>query len=275
MRFAQFVAAQAVRSPDWRAQANAHTAAAIAEEMETKVRANLDATSDPAEIARLKGMLGLRYSAVVQGDILPQLSAALTTRIGQVLYCEYVPTVIRVPGAMLCLGNDPVIFMDEDPEVGLGSYSQIAARRGNFPLSIRRDIESFMNVAVDVARGHKLISMPLDPEHAVVMHPIESLPLPGLYPVGQDLGQLLNSAALKASRRWLAVPPGRTETAREAVYLNSPQLRKADLYRAERGLALHTDPRRSPDHDVTSARSAPRTAPAGGCSGPANGQQSP
>lgn len=100
-------------------------------------------------------------------------------------------------------------------------------------------------VAVDVVRGHKMIAMPVDPQHAVVLYPSERLPLPGLYSVGIEAGQLVNGAATLASRRWLVVPPGRTEAARHAVYQASPGLRKADLHRAERGLPLHTDPRRS------------------------------
>lgn len=259
VRFAQFLAAQAVRSPDWRTEANAHTAAALAEELESKVHGDLAAAADPEEIARLKSMLGLRYQAVVQGDVLPQLSAALTTGVGQVFYCEYMPTVVRLPAPMLCLGNDPVVFVDEDPDVGFGSYSQVAARRGTHPFSVRRDAESFMRAAVDVARGHKLVVMPLDPEHAVVLQPAKSLVLPGLYAVGLEFGQLLNSVEMKAGRRWLVVPPGRVEWAREAVYRDSPGLREADRYRAEHGMQRHTDPGRPPDHDATSQQSDPPT----------------
>lgn len=244
VRFAQFLAAQAVRSPDWRNEANTQTAAALAEELESKVRGELAATTDPEEIARLQSMLGLRYHAVVQGDILPQLSAALTTAVGQVFYCDYIPAVVRVPAPMLCLGNDPVVFFDEDPDIGLGSYSQIAGRRGARPFSVRRDADSLMNAAVDVARGHKLVAMPLDPEHAIVLHPLKSLVLPGLYEVGLEFGQLLNSVQLKAGRRWLVVPPGRIEWAREAVYRDSPGLRKVDRYRVEHGMQRHTDPDR-------------------------------
>ena len=245
VRFAQFLAAQAVRSPDWRKEANAHTAAAVAAEIETKVRADLEAATDPEEIERLNGMLGLRYQAIVEGDTLPHLASALTTSIGEALYCEYVSTVVRMPAPLLCLGNDPLVFMDEAPAFGVGSYSQIAARRGTLPFSVRRDVESFISAAVDVVRGHKMIAMPVDPQHAVVLYPSERLPLPGLYSVGIEAGQLLNGAATLASRRWLVVPPGRTEAARHAVYQASPALRKADLHRAERGLPLHTDPRRS------------------------------
>jgi hypothetical protein len=245
VRFAQFLGAQAVRSPDWRKEANAHTAAAVAAEIETKVRADLAEATDPEEIGRLNGMLGLRYQAIVEGDTLPQLAAALTTRIGEVLYCEYVPTVVRVPAPLLCLGNDPLVFMDEDPAVGVGSYSQIAARRGHLPFSVRRDAESFIIAAVNVVRGHKMIAMPIDPQHAVVLYPVKLLSLPGLYPVGAQTGQLLNNAATVASRRWLVVPAGSAEAARHAIYRTSPGLRKADLHRAERGLPLHTDPRRS------------------------------
>jgi uncharacterized protein DUF4238 len=247
VRFAQFLAAQAVRSSDWRQEANAHTAAAVAAEIETKVRGDLEAATDPEEIERLNGMLGLRYQAIVEGDTLPQLTASLATSIGEVLYCEYVSTVVRMPGPLLCLGNDPLVFMDEAPAVGVGSYSQIAARRGSLPFSVRRGVESFISAAVDVARGHKVIAMPVDPQHAIVLYPVERLPRPGLYSVGVETAQLLNGAATVASRRWLVVPPGRTEAARDAVYRASPGLRKADLYRAERGLPLHTDPRRSTD----------------------------
>jgi len=245
VRFAQFLAAQAVRSSDWRQEANAQTAAAVAAEIETKVRGDLEAATDPEEIERLNGMLGLRYQAIVEGDTLPQLSASLTTSIGEVLYCEYVSTVVRMPAPLLCLGNDPLVFMDEAPAVGVGSYSQIAARRGSLPFSVRRDVKSFISAAVDVARAHKMIAMPVDPQHAIVLYPVERLPLPGLYAVGVETGQLLNHAATVASRRWLVVPPGRTEAARHALYRASPALRTADAYRAERGLPLHTDPRRS------------------------------
>ena len=245
VRFAQFLAAQAVRSPDWREEANAHTAAAVAEEIEARVRADLEHATDPAEIDRLNSMLGLRYQAVVEGDILPQLAATLTTSIGQVLYCEYVPAAMRVPAPMLCLGNDPLVFLDEKRDIGFGSYSQIAARRGNRPFSVRRDLESFISAAVDVVRGHRMIAMPIDPQHAVVLYPLAQLVPPGLYSVGLEAGQMLNGAATVASRRWLVVPPGRTEAARQAIYRASPGLRKADLHRAERGLPLHTDPQRS------------------------------
>ena len=251
VRFAQFLAAQAVRSPDWRTEANAHTAAGLAGELESKVRADLAVATGPEEIARLKSMLGLRYQAVVQGDILPQLSAALTTAVGQVLYCEYMPTVVRLPAPMLCLGNDPVVFIDEDPDIGLGSYSQIAARRGSYPFSVRRDAEGLMSAAADVARGHKLVAMPFDPEHAVVLQPAKSLVLPGLYALGLEFGQLLNSVEMKAGRRWLVVPPGRIEWAREAVYRDCPGLRKADRYRAEHGMPLHTDAAQPSNHTAT------------------------
>jgi hypothetical protein len=99
VRFTQFLVAQAVRSPDWRTEANAHTTAALAEELGSKVRADLAAATSPAEIERPKSMLDLRYQAFVQGDTLPQLSAALTTAIGQVLYCEYLPAVFRPAGS--------------------------------------------------------------------------------------------------------------------------------------------------------------------------------
>jgi hypothetical protein len=247
VRFAQFLAAQAVRGPDWRKEANAHTAAAVAAEIETRVRAELEATADPEEIERLNGMLGLRYQAIVEGDTLPQLAAALTTSIGEVLYCEYVPTVMRMPAPLLCLGNDPLVFIEEEGAVGVGSYSQIAARRGNLPFSVRRDVPSFISAAVDVVRGHKMIAMPVDPQHAVVLYPWKRLQPPGLYSVDATIGQLLNGVATVASRRWLVVPPGRREAAREAVYRANPGLRKADVHRAERGLPLHTDPRRSTD----------------------------
>jgi hypothetical protein len=65
-------------------------------------------------------MLGLRYHAFVEGHTLPQLTAALTTSIGEVLYCEYVSSVVRMPARLLCLGNDPLVFMDEAPAVGFG-----------------------------------------------------------------------------------------------------------------------------------------------------------
>jgi hypothetical protein len=242
-RLAQFLGAQAVRSPDWRSETNVQTAAAITEEVETKVRVDLERATDPAEIERVQGMLGLRYTAIVEGDTLPQLAAQLATHIGQVLYCEYIPTVMRAPAPMLCLGNDPVVFVDEDRAVGVGSYSQIAARRGTAPFSVRRDIESFVAAAVEVACGHKMIVMPIDPQHAIVLHPFKTLALPGRYDVDAPTAQWLNGLAAIASRRWLVVPPGRGEDARHMIYRDNPVLRKADLRRAERGLPLHTDPR--------------------------------
>lgn len=242
VRFAQFMAAQVVRSPDWRKESNTHTAAMIAEEIETKVRANLRATQDPAEIQRLEDLLGLRYQAIAEGDMLPQLSADLTTRIGEVLFTKYLPTVVRLPAPVLCLGNDPVIFLDRDPEIGFGSYSQIASRRGNLPFSVRRDIDNFLTAAVDVARGHRLIALPLDPHHAIVLHPVERPRLPGMYREDVQLGQMLNAAAVKASRRWLVVPPGRREAAREVIYMDSPQLRRLDQRRAAKNVPLFTDP---------------------------------
>ncbi len=244
VRFAQFLAAQAVRSPDWRQESNRQTAAAIAEEVETKVRAQLRAASDPKEIARLEAMLGLRYHAQAQGDMLPQLSAALTTAVGQVLCCEYTQTVIRVPEPILVLGNDPVIFMDSDAQNGIGSYSQIASSREMRPFSVRQDVDGFIAAAVDVARGHKLIAMPLDAQHAVVLHPLASLTLPGLYEVSRELAQLLNSAAINASRRWVVVPSGQSAMgiSRHIIYLNNPGIKEADKRRAEHGLPSITDP---------------------------------
>jgi hypothetical protein len=75
-----------------------------------------------------------------------------------------------------------------------------------------------------------MIAMPIDPQHAIVLHPLEQFPLPGLYPVGSEIGKLLNGAAAVASRRWLVVPSGRAEVARHAIYRISPGLRKADLH---------------------------------------------
>jgi hypothetical protein len=244
VRFAQFLAAQAVRSPDWRHESNRQTAAAIAEELEKKVRAQLRAASDPEEIARLESMLGLRYHVQAQGDMLPQLSAALTTAVGQVLYCEYVQTVIRVPEPMLVLGNDPVMFMDSEARNGIGSYSQIASSREMRPFSVRQDIDSFIAAAVDVVRGHKLIVMPLDARHAVVLHPLASLAIPGLYEVPREFGLLLNTAALKASRRWVVVPPGESAVAvsRHIIYVTNPRIKEVDERRAEHGLSSITNP---------------------------------
>jgi hypothetical protein len=217
-----YVAAQMVRSPAWRDAIKAHTASAIKHAVQSKVTREVDSTTEPAEIARLGELLGLRYCvAEITGNLVPHLSGHLAYRLGEILYYEYTWAVHRLDEPMLLLSDDPVLIVNFKHPESSGSYSQVATARGE-ALSVYQDIGKLADDAVEVLRGNDLVMLPLGPQHMLVLARIEHLQFPARYdrPVGAATG--FNLLMRKASRRWVLLPPGNAEAARKWIAEKHP-----------------------------------------------------
>jgi hypothetical protein len=220
-----YVGAQAVRSPAWRDALKADTAVDMKRTLEDKVRADLAAATDAAEIARLEGLLGLRYMvADISGNLIPHLSGHLAYRLGEVLYERLSWTIWRFPKPVLLLGNDPVLLVNRDP-ARCGSFSQVARAAGN-KLSVWREIKDAAEDAVDVLRGADFVMLPLDPTRLLVVCGLgQGLPaLPGTYEMPLASAKPINLLASVASPHWLALPPGHMEHARKQLVDRYPWL---------------------------------------------------
>jgi hypothetical protein len=205
---AMYVAAQCVRSPAWREMVKLHTADAMKDFIETKVRHDLEHTQDPAERRRLEEMFGLRCMvADISGNTIPHLSGHLAYRLGEVLFTEYFWGVLRFPRAVLVLGDDPVMFLNQGEATRSGSFSQVADAAGR-TFSVYREIEPMVLETVEIMRGHDMILLPIDPARMLVLSKFEHLMFPASYDTDVSRAKTFNTLMERASRRWLAMPPG-------------------------------------------------------------------
>lgn len=213
---AMYIGAQAVRGPAWREAVRQHTAGAIRDFMGEKVARQLESATDPEELAHLRELQGLRYMvADISGNMVPHLSGHLAYRLGEVLYSDYMWTVLRFPKPVLFLGDDPVLVSCGARE-SEGSYSQVATSQGSL-FSVYQDVKKTADDAVDVLRGNDFVAMPLDPTRALVLSNIRHMILPGRYDATLDQAQAFNLLMTRASRKWVGVPPGHAEYARRAL----------------------------------------------------------
>jgi Protein of unknown function (DUF4238) len=207
MGLAMFIGAQMVRSPRWRGAIERATCRDMEADMKVGVEEQLAGATDPAEIARLEELLGIRYVAVTTDKAMQiQLSGHLAYKIGTVLYGSFFWSVHRFAAPCLVLGDEPVILASPSVPLGFGSLADIAFEREI--LSVQRGLERVVEAVIEIVASAKTIILPFGPRHALVLNPIESLCLPGRYDRNEEDAKLFNTWTRASSREWAVWQPG-------------------------------------------------------------------
>lgn len=233
MGLAMFMGAQMVRSPRWRGAIDRATCRDMESDMKAGVEEELACATEPAEIARLEELLGIRFVAVTTDKAMQiQLSGHLAYKIGTILYRSFFWSVHRFAEPSLVLGDEPVILAVPSVPLGFGSLADIAFERE--VLSIQRGLERLVEAVTEIVVSARLIILPFGPRHALVLNPIDSLCLPGRYDRSAEEAKLFNTWTRVSSREWAVWQPGMEPDA-----LDAPELAAlvVDAIRADPSLA--------------------------------------
>lgn len=216
-RLAMYLGAQAVRIPAWREALKQHTADEMRRTVDDRVRRELASATDPRRISELNRLVGFRLMvAEISGNQVPHLSGHLAYRLGEVFYREFAWATVSFPHNVVMLGDDPVGLLSiRNPSMN-GSYSQVAGACDE-ALSIYRAPEVTANRAVEVLRDIDLVTLPLDPRRVLLLSRATHLLRPGRYDADVGMAIALNRAMRHACSRWICLPPGSREEAREAI----------------------------------------------------------
>jgi hypothetical protein len=206
MGMAMWVGAQAVRSPAFRQAVTRSTTAEMQSYLRERVQEKLEKADSPEERDRLNELAGVRFlTSEFDQNALPNLSAELAFKLGEVLYREYTWAIQRFAKPVLVMSDDPVVLMNVGDSSQTGSYSAVATR-GRRVLSLWMKPRETIERAAEVMKDNHLVLMPLTPKHLLTLSPT-TLMKPGRYDAPDGLAKSYNAILLASSSRWTVYLP--------------------------------------------------------------------
>lgn len=216
VRFAMFLAAQAVRGIAFREAATQATGRVMQRQVREHYLAQITDETQPEKRAELEYMASLRLLvAGFDQNTLPTLAAQLIYHLGEVLYSQYFWAVHRFERPALMLGDDPLAIFNEGDLARSGSFAQVATA-GDEPFSLWDKPQAVIARGVAAMQGNDSVMLALDPQHLLVLTRPDRLVLPGRYESSLVLALAYDLLVGRASNHWLCRLPGSDQAQKAA-----------------------------------------------------------